>query len=278
MADANHRPGPFRALHQPGNPFILANAWDRGSAKMLAALGAQAIGTSSAAHAFVLGRPDGGTISRDEALAHAEELVAATPLPVSGDFESGFGDGPAEVAATVRLAADAGLAGISIEDTAHPTGRPYGFEDAVERIAAAAQAARALPDDFVLLARADGVMLRSYDLDEGIRRLQAFEQAGADAVYLPAVASLDDLRTICASVTVPVNALTVGSLARASRHDLATAGVARISLGSTIARLTHRAIRDAATAMFERGDFSPLAEGIGAADVDPLLASVPDRR
>ena len=139
-----HDPGPaFRALHRPGNPFILANAWDVGSARMLAALGAEAIATSSAAHAFTLGRPDGGHVTRDEALAHAQELVAATSVPVSGDFENGFGDAPETCAQTVRLAAEVGLAGISIEDTELPDSGAYAFDLAVERIRAAAAAALA---------------------------------------------------------------------------------------------------------------------------------------
>lgn len=147
----------FRALHRPGNPFILANAWDIGSAKMLAALGAEAIATSSAAHAFTLGRPD-GQISRDEALTHAQDLVAAVSVPMSGDFENGFGESPETVAETVRLAAEVGLAGISIEDTDLPGAKPYAFDLAVEHIRAAAAAARALPGDFVLVARTDGIM------------------------------------------------------------------------------------------------------------------------
>jgi len=154
----------FRALHIPGDPFILGNAWDAGSAKMLAALGAPAIGTSSAAHAFTLGRPDGGTVTRDEALAHAADLVAAVDVPVSGDFENGFGDSPEDCAETVRLAAEAGLAGISIEDCDFTNGTHYAHDLAVDRIAAAAAAARALPRDFVLCARADGVMNGTYDM------------------------------------------------------------------------------------------------------------------
>ncbi|WP_010139289.1 isocitrate lyase/PEP mutase family protein, partial [Oceanicola sp. S124] len=165
-----HDPAPaFRALHRRGEPFVLANAWDAGSARMLAALGAEAIGTSSAAFGFTLGRPD-GNITRDEALAHASALVAATPLPVSGDFENGFGDAPEIVAETVRLAAEAGLAGISIED--NPSGGATSYDRAlsVERIRAAAAAARALPRDFVLVARADGVMNGTYDMDEALAR------------------------------------------------------------------------------------------------------------
>lgn len=261
----------FRALHRPGQPFVLANAWDVGSARMLAALGAEAIGTSSAAHAFTLGRPDMGGVSRDEALAHAEALVAATPLPVSGDFENGFGAAPETVAETVNLAAETGLAGISVEDTDLPGSGAYEFDLAVDRIRAGVEAAKALDDDFVLLARADGVLNRSYDLDEGIRRLQAYEAVGADALYLPLPPDLDSLRRVCASVSAPVNALVAGPFTRHSRQELADAGVARISLGSSLARATHRVIADAARAMFDNGDFSLLAAGIGGNEVDRLL-------
>ena len=261
----------FRALHVPGDPFILANAWDAGSARMLASLGAEAIGTSSAAHAFTLGRADGGNVTRDEALAHAESLVAATPLPVSGDFENGFGDEPDEVAETVRLSAEVGLAGISIEDTSFPDGDAYGFDHAVDRIRAAVDAARSLPGDFVLLARADGVLNRTYDTDEGIRRLQAFEAAGADALYLPLPPDMDELARVCRSVGRPVNALAAGPFTRVSRAEFAAAGVARISLGSALARATHRVIHDAARAMFDRGDFTPLGDGIAGGEVDRLL-------
>lgn len=269
-----HDPGPaFRALHVPGDPFVLANAWDLGSARMLAALGAQAIGTSSAAYAFTLGRPDMGRVTRDEALAHAEALVAATPLPVSGDFENGFGDAPDAVAETVRLSCEAGLAGLSIEDTAPPDGAAYPFDLAVERIRAAAAAARACPRDLVLVARADGVMTGVYDLEDGIRRLQAFEAAGADCLYLPMPPSMDDVARICASVTKPVNAIAAGPFTAATRADFARAGVARISLGSALARATHRLIRDAAEAMLgPGGDFSVLSRSIPGAEVDALLA------
>ncbi len=251
---------------------MLANAWDAGSARMLAGLGAEAIGTSSAAHAFTLGRPDMGHVSRDEALAHAESLVAATDLPVSGDFENGFGSAPEVVAETVRLSAEAGLAGISIEDTDLPGSGAYALELAVERITAGAEAARSLDDDFVLLARADGVMNRSYDLDEGIRRLQAFEAAGADALYLPMPADMDAIARICREVSLPVNALAAGPFTAVSRQEFAEAGVARISLGSALARATHRVIADAATAMFTDGDFSALGRGIGGGKVDRMLA------
>ncbi len=267
-----HDPGKtFRALHVRGAPFILANVWDAGSARVLAALGAQALATSSAAHAFTLGRPDGGTITRDEALAHAQDIVAATPLPVQGDFENGFGDAPEDCATTVRLAAEAGLAGICIEDTALPADSPYDRALAVERIRAAASAARALPRDFVLTARADGLMLGTYDPDEAIARLQAFEAAGADCLYAPLPASMDDLARIVAAVSAPVNVLAAGPYARHSLADYAALGVARISLGSALARLTHRVVIDAARTMLGQGSFDPLTRGIPGAEVDALL-------
>jgi len=264
----------FRALHRRGNPFILANAWDAGSARMLVALGAQAVATSSAAHAFTLGRPDGGTVSRDEALAHAEALVAAVGVPVSGDFENGFGDDPDTCAETVRLAAEAGLAGISIEDTSFPSGAPYPRALAAERIRAAAAAARALPGDFVLVARADGVMNGTYGMEEALARIRAFDAAGADCLYVPLPAGMDDIRAVCAATAKPVNALAAGRFTRVSRAEFAAAGVARISLGSALARLTHRAIRDAGLAMFGAGDFTPLGEGMAGSEVDRLLREV----
>ena len=267
-----HDPGPaFRQLHRPGAPFILANVWDVGSARLLAGMGADALATSSAAHAFTLGRPDMGHVSRDEALAHAADLVAATKLPVSGDFENGFGDSPETCAETVRLAAEAGLAGISIEDTALPAETVYDFDLAVERIRAAASAARSLSRDFVLVARADGVMNGQYDMAEGLRRIRAFDAAGADCLYIPMPPSINDLRSVIAATTKPVNALAAGEFTKLSRKDFAAMGVARISLGSALARITHRAIFDAASAMFENGDFSPLGNGISGGKVDELL-------
>jgi 2-methylisocitrate lyase-like PEP mutase family enzyme len=261
----------FRDLHKPGDPFVLANAWDAGSAKMLAALGAQAIATSSAAHAFTLGRPDGGHVTRDEALAHAEALVAAVSVPVSGDFENGFGHDPDTCAETVRLSAEAGLAGISIEDAALPEDRPYPFEEAVERIRAAAAAARALPNDFVLVARADGVMNGHYGIEEALRRIRAFDEAGADCLYVPLPRTMDDLKRVIAATGKPVNVLVAGPYATHSRSDYARMGAARLSLGSALARVTHRVIRDAATAMFCDGDFTPLTRGMPGSEVDSLL-------
>lgn len=267
-----HDPGPaFRALHRPGAPFVLANAWDAGSARVLAALGAEAIGTTSAGFAFTLGLPDGARIGRDQALAHAEDLVAATPLPVSGDLENGYAEAPDGVAETIRLAAAAGLAGASIEDTDLPGSGAFPRALAVERVRAAAAAARALPRDFVLVARADGVMTGSYDLAEGLARIAAFAEVGADCVYVPLLPDLEAVRTVCRSVRLPVNVLSVGPLAGATRSQLAAAGAGRISLGSALARVTHAALVATARDILESGDFRALTRGARGTEIDALL-------
>lgn len=262
----------FRALHVPGKPFILANVWDVGSARMLAALGARALATSSAALAFVIGSRDMGAISRDDALAHAETIVGATDLPVQGDFENGFGDDPETVAETVRLAAEVGLAGICVEDIAYPATTPYDRALAIDRMRAGAAAARALPRDFVFVARADGVMNGLYDIEEALARVAGYEAAGVDCVYVPMPASMADLARICAATSLPVNALAAGPFTKVSLAEFAAAGVARVSLGSALARITHRVIHDAGRAMLERGDFTPLGHGIAGGDVEALIA------
>lgn len=261
----------FHDLHQKGC-FVIPNPWDRGSARMMAALGAKALATSSAAHAFTLGRADMGGVTRDEALAHAADLILATDLPVSGDFENGFGDSPEDVAETVRLSGEAGLSGISVEDTRMVPGNPaYVFDLAVDRIRAGVAAARALNRPFIFCARADGVMNGVYDLAEGIRRLQAFEAAGADLLYIPVPPGKAELAQILASVRKPVNALAAGPLKQLTVAELAQMGVRRISTGSQIARLTHAAIRDATSAMLDHGSFAPLAGTANGDDIDALL-------
>ena len=262
----------FRALHTPGDPFILANAWDVGSAKVLASLGAQAIGTSSAAHAFTLGRPDLGHVTRTEALDHARLLVEATDLPVSGDFENGFASSLEDLAETVRLGAEAGLAGISIEDTDLPGTDAYEYDVAVSRVEAAVAAARSLDRDFFLVARADGVMHGSYDMAEAIRRITAFERVGADCVYVPMPPDIDALKAVCRAVDIPVNALAAGRFTQNTRAEFASAGVARISLGSSLARVTHRALVEAARPLFTDGDFSKLGNGASGEEIDRLLS------
>lgn len=271
MSESAERASHFRALHVPGNPFILANAWDIGSARMLAAMGAKALATTSAGHAFTLGRPDMGHVSRDEALAHASDLHGATSLPVSGDFEDGFGPEIKDVVETVLRAGQVGLAGCSIEDTALPSEQPYTFDFAVERIEAAVDARQALGRDFVLTARADGLMLGTYDLQEAIKRLQAFEKAGADVLYAPMPDNMDAVREICRAVSAPVNVICAGKYTANTVADFASAGAARISLGSALARATHQIILEAGKAMFEEGRMDLLGRAASGDVVDAML-------
>lgn len=260
----------FAGLHKAGC-FVMPNPWDIGSARMMAAMGAVALATSSAAHAFTLGRPDMGGVTRDEALAHAQDIVAATTLPVSGDFENGFGDTPEDVAETVRLAGEVGLSGCGIEDMAFgETVTAYDFELALEKVRAGVAAARALGRPFVLTARADGVMNGVYDLDEGIARLQAFEAAGADCLYLPVPPGKAELAQVLAAVKAPVNALAVGPVQDMSVAVLAGMGVRRISLGSQVARLTHATIRDAMGALMA-GNLTPFKASASGAEIDAML-------
>ncbi len=261
----------FWDLHQAGC-FVMPNPWDRGTARMMAALGAVALATSSAAHAFTLGRADMGGVSRDEALAHAGDLIGATGLPVSGDFENGFADAPDGLAETVRLAGEVGLSGCSIEDTIPVAGAPsYDFALAVERVRAAVAAARGLGRPFVLCARADGVMNGSYGLDEGIRRLQAFAAVGADLLYLPVPPGRAELARVLAAVGKPVNALAAGPLRGLTVAELAGMGVRRISLGSQVARLSHAAVQGAMAAMLGAGSFAPLLAAASGSEIDALL-------
>jgi len=261
----------FVDLHQAGC-FVMPNPWDIGSAKLMAAKGAVALATTSAGHAFTLGKPDMGHVTRDEALLHAAEIVAATPLPVNGDLENGYGDAPEVVAETIYLAGEAGLSGASIEDTTMRADElSYPFELAVERVAAGAKAARDLGRPFMFTARADGVMIGAYDMDEAIRRAEAYAAVGADVIYVPIPPSMDDIARLCAAVDRPVNGLAAGPFLQHSVADFASAGVRRISLGSAIARATHRVMDDALTAMLGGGDFSPLQHSISGEKIDQML-------
>ncbi|NKB52273.1 MAG: isocitrate lyase/phosphoenolpyruvate mutase family protein [Rhizobiaceae bacterium] len=262
----------FRELHIPGDPFIIPNAYDVGSAKMLAGLGAKAIATTSSGFAFTLGRPDMGNVSRDEMLDHCEDMVRAVGIPVSADLENGFADDPDGVAETVEMAAEVGLVGCTLEDsTMDPTHPSYDFDVAVARMAAAVEAAEALPIDFTVCARADGVMLGAYDVDEAIRRLQAFETIGAHVVYCPMPPSVEDLAKICSSVSTPVNVLCAGKFTKYSRDDFAKIGAARISIGGALARVTHGIVADIGTAMLASGDFSGLGKAMNGGEVDKMM-------
>lgn len=259
----------FRALHVPGTPLVMPNPWDLGSARVLAALGAQALATTSSGHAFTLGRPDMGNVSRDEALAHAAAICEAVDVPVNGDLENCYAREPEGVAETVRLAAASGLAGCSVEDTDLPGTDAFPFDLAVRRVRTAAGAARDV--GIVLTARADGVLTRSYDAAEAVRRCAAFAEAGAEVIYAPLV-EIETLAELC-RIGRPVNALATGRFAKVPVADYARIGIARISIGGALARVTHKAIIDAGRAMFDRGDLSPLADAAGASVVDPLLRS-----
>ncbi len=267
-----HDPGStFRALHKPGDPFLMVNVWDQGTARVMAHLGVNALATSSAAHAYILGRPDGGQVTRDEALAHAQDIAAATSLPVQGDFENGFGDDPDTCAETVRLAAEAGLAGICIEDVALADQTAYDRDLAVERIRAAASAARALPKDFVLTARADGLMIDAYDEAEATARIQAFEEAGADCLYAPLPPDMAALARLAASVKAPVNALVAGRFAKEPRSAYAEIGIARLSIGAALARAMQHTMMEAAHGMMD-GDFTALTKTSAAFGIDDMLS------
>jgi 2-methylisocitrate lyase-like PEP mutase family enzyme len=242
----------FRQLHEGPDTFVMPNPWDAGTARILAGLGFSALATTSAGFAWSLGRRD-GAVTRDEALAHAREIVEATPLPVSADLENGFGDDAATVAETIRLAGETGLAGASIEDSTGRADNPiYELGHAVERVAAAVEAARSVPGGFVLTARAENFLHGRRDLDDTLRRLRAFEEAGADVLYAPGLPDLDAVRAVCSSVERPVNALAWPSF---TVSELAAAGVRRISLGSWLARAAFDAFLRAAREVREEGAF-----------------------
>ncbi|MEM9174831.1 MAG: isocitrate lyase/phosphoenolpyruvate mutase family protein [Myxococcota bacterium] len=236
----------FRALHE--TPFVLPNPWDRGSARILARMGFAALATTSAGFANALGRPDGG-ITRDEAIGHAAEIVAATPLPVSADLENGFGDAPEDAATTIRAALGAGLAGASIEDWSGET--LYDAAHGADRIRAAVEANRADAAPLVLTARAENHIRGNPDLADTIARLQAYQEAGADVLYAPGLASLDDIRSLLAAVDRPINCLILPG--GPSAKEMMAAGAARISTGSAIAAAAQATIVDAARELLDQG-------------------------
>jgi 2-methylisocitrate lyase-like PEP mutase family enzyme len=261
----------FRALHQARGAFVIPNPWDAGSARILAGLGFQALATSSGACAGVLGRRD-GTVTRDEALAHARAIVEATDLPVSADLEKGFGDAPAVTAETIRLAAAVGLVGASIEDATGDRGKPlYDIELATERVGAAAAAARALPFPFTLTARAENFLRGNPNLDDTIRRLQAFEKAGADVLFAPGLPDLDAVRAVCAAVSRPVNFM-VGIKGKSfTVAELEAAGVRRISLATSLYRAAMTGLLDAAREVKDKGTFGYLEGSVTTPELNAFL-------
>jgi 2-methylisocitrate lyase-like PEP mutase family enzyme len=263
----------FAALHAAAEPFVIPNPWDAGTARILTGIGFQALTTTSAGLAFALGRRDGaGLVSREETFANARAIVDATDLPVAADLENGFGDAPEAAAETIRLAAQAGLVGGSIEDATGNSADPiYGFDRAVERIAAAAEAAHALPFPFVLVARAENYLHGREDLADTIRRLQAFEAAGADALYAPGLDSAQDIRAVCAAVKKPVNVLV--SDASFTVAQLSAMGVRRISLGSTLCRAALGSFVNASREIHDRGTFSFAENATSFSEISSFMKS-----
>ena len=254
--------------------FIIPNPWDAGTARILESIGFEALTTTSAGLAFSLGRRDGtGDVTRDETLANAKAIVDATHLPVAADLENGFGDSPAAAAETIRLAGEvAGLVGGSIEDSSGDPARPiYDFAHAVERIAAAVEAARAFTFPFVLVGRAENYLHGRPDLDDTIRRLQAYEAAGVDALYAPGLTQADDIRLVCKSVGKPVNVVMGLRSGGFSVAELAAMGVRRISVGSSLSRAALTGFMSAAREMKEHGTFTFAEGAIPYADVNKLM-------
>jgi len=261
----------FQALHQAPGAFVIPNPWDVASARILAGLGFQALATSSAAAANVVGRKDHG-LTREEALSHGKAIVDATDVPVSADLGNGFGDRPQVVAETVRLAGESGLVGCTIEDaTGNPSQPLYPLELAVERIAAGAEAARTLPFPFMLTARAHNYLFAEPSLDETIRRLQAFEKAGADVLFAPGLPDLSAVRTVCSAISKPFNFM-VGIKGKSfSVGELAAAGVRRISLATSLYRAAMTGFLDAALEVKDKGEFGFLDRSVTTAELNKLM-------
>ena len=262
----------FRALHQRDGIFLIPNPWDAGSARMLEGLGFEALATSSAAFAATLGRRD-GKVTRDEVLAHIRQLVQATNLPVSADLENGFSDKPEAVAETFRLAAEAGLVGGSIEDAAHDTAQPlYELGHATERVAAAVAAVRSLPFPFMLTARAHNFARPNPSLDDTIKRLLAYERAGADVLFAPGLPDLAAVREVCSAVHKPVNFM-VGIKGKSfSVAELAGAGVKRVSFAGSLYRAAMTGLLNAAREIKGAGTFNFLEQTMTSAELNPFLA------
>jgi 2-methylisocitrate lyase-like PEP mutase family enzyme len=261
----------FRALHDAPGAFVIPNPWDVGSARVLAGLGFQALATSSAASACATGKRDGG-LTRNEALTHARVIVDATDLPVSADLEKGFGDAPEVVAETVRLAAEAGLVGCTIEDSTGNAAKPlYDFPLAVERIAAAAEAAHSLGFPFLVTARAHNFIYPNPNLDETIERLQAFETAGADVLFAPGLPSLDAVKEVCSAISKPFNFMAGIKGKSFPIDELTAAGVKRISIATSFYRAAMTGLLTAARMVRDTGQFHFLDESVTTPELIELM-------
>ena len=267
----------FRLLHERPGAFIIPNPWDAGTAKILASLGFEALATTSLGLSNALGRPDGaGVVTRDEVLANCRAIASATELPVNADLENGYADDPKAAAEMILLAAEAGVVGGSIEDATGNPARPiYDFDLAVERVHAAVEAARALPFAFTLTARAENLLHGRHDLDDTIRRLQAFEKAGAEVLYAPGVRDIPTIRAVTSAVTKPVNVVMSAADPSLTVTQLAEAGVKRISVGGALSRLALAAFIKGAKEMKEQGGFTWVRETAPTKDLKAIFRERP---
>ena len=268
----HQKPHLFHSLHHAPRAFIIPNPWDIGTAKLLAGMGFQALATTSAGYAYTRGLSD-YQVTRDQMLAHVKELAAATDLPISADMESGYADTLEGIAETYRLTAQAGAVGASIEDATGRADDPiYELAEAVDRVTAAVEAVRALPDPFTLTARAENHLHERTDLADTIRRLQAYQEAGADVLYAPGLRTREDILTVVRSVDRPVNVLMGAPGMNLSADDLSDMGVKRISVGSALSRAAFGAFLRAGREMLERGTFTFGEDAVSYADMARLLA------
>jgi len=263
----------FRALHERPGIFVMPNPWDAGTAKLFASLGFEALATTSFGFANALGRVDGTlAVSREELIANCRDIAQATELPVNADLENGYADEPKKAAEIIRMAAEAGVVGGSIEDATGNETRPiYDFNLAVERVAAAAEVAHSLPFTFTFTARAENFLHGRRDLDDTVKRLQAFAKAGADVLYAPGLRDLATIRQVAAAVSKPINVVMSAADPDLTTQQLADAGVKRISVGGTLSRLAFTAVRDAAIAIRDQGSYQWVRQAMPGKDIKAIL-------
>jgi 2-methylisocitrate lyase-like PEP mutase family enzyme len=267
----------FRALHERPGAFVIPNPWDAGTARLLASLGFEALATTSLGLANSLGRVDGTNgVSRAQVIENCRVIAAATDLPVNADLENGYAHEPRAAAEIIRLAAGAGISGGSIEDATGEADRPiYDFQQAVERVQAAVEVARALPVPFLLTARAENLLHGRLDLDDTIRRLQAFEKVGADVLYAPGVRDLATIQTVVSSVSKPVNVVMSAADPDLTVAQLAGVGVKRISVGGALSRLALAAFLKGAREMAERGAFTWMRDTVPSKELKDVFRRWP---
>jgi 2-methylisocitrate lyase-like PEP mutase family enzyme len=264
----------FRALHERAGILVMPNPWDAGTAKLFASLGFEALATTSFGLANALGRVDGTlAVSREELIANCREIAQATDLPVNADLENGYADDPKKAAEIIRMAAEAGVVGGSIEDATGDGAKPiYDFNLAVERVAAAAEVAHSLPFPFTFTARAENFLHGRRDLDDTVKRLQAFAKAGADVLYAPGLRDLATIKQVVAAVSKPINVVMSAADPDLTTQQLADAGVTRISVGGTLSRLAFAAVRDAALAMREKGSYEWVRNAMPSKDLKAIFS------